>query len=205
MIKESNLHYSNIQLEQTARHFLFYGSYLKSIGLFNGKMGLMIFLFHYTRYSGNTLYEDFAMELFDEICMELSPSTPVGLADGLCGIGWGILYLCNNGFIEDTTNDILREIDEKIMEYDLSRMKDQSLETGFKGIALYLKKRIDIPGSLYDMKYRMNFEHKCSEIGWIIPSSTLKIICSGMLQQANPFPSTSTYCWQKELFKICKV
>ena len=52
------------QLEQTARHFLFFGSYLRHIGLFDGKMGLMIFLFHYARHSGNSLYEDFAMELF---------------------------------------------------------------------------------------------------------------------------------------------
>lgn len=29
---------SNSLLEQTARHFLFFGSYLRHIGLFNGKM-----------------------------------------------------------------------------------------------------------------------------------------------------------------------
>ena len=78
----------NDMMKQTARHFLFFGSYLGNIGLFNGKTGLMLYLFYYARHSGNSLYEDFAMELFDEICRDISPDTPVGLGNGLCGIGW---------------------------------------------------------------------------------------------------------------------
>ena len=189
-------------MEQTARHFLFFGSYLRNIGLFDGKMGLMIFLFHYARHSGNSLYEDFAMELFEDIGRDISVATPVGLGNGLCGIGWGILYLSQNGFIEDNTNEILEEIDERIMEYDLARMKDLSLENGFQGIALYLTERLKDLSSPYDTNYRMEFERKCTETGWQAPVSPSRTIGEAMLEKASPFPAVSTCCWQKELFKL---
>ena len=196
---------SNSLLAQTARHFLFFGSYLRHIGLFNGKMGLMIFLFHYARHSGNSLYEDFAMELFGEINRDISVETPIGLENGLCGIGWGILHLSHNGFIEDNANEILKEMDKKIMEYDLMRMKDLSLENGFQGMALYLSERLKDWSSPYDTNYRMAFEQKCRETGWQAPPSPLKMIGEAMLKKASPFPAISTYCWQKELFNLFAV
>lgn len=196
---------NNIQIEQTARHFLFFGSYLRDIGLFNGKMGLMIFLFHYARHSNRNLYEDFAMELFEEICRDISIYTPIGLKNGLCGIGWGILYLSQNGFIEDNINEILEEIDERIMEYDLSRIKDMSLERGFSGMALYLSERLKDPSSPYDMEYRKGFDYKCIETAWKAPICSFRTISEAMLKDASPFPAASTYCWQKELLNLCSV
>ena len=189
-------------MEQTARHFLFFGSYLRDIGLFDGKMGLVIFLFHYARHSGNSLYEDFAMELFEEINRDISAETPIGLGNGLCGIGWGILYLSQNGFIENNTNEILEEIDERIMEYDLTRMKDLSLENGFQGMALYLSERLKDLSSPYDTNYRMVFEQKCWETGWQAPPSPIKVLGKAMLENASSFPAVSAYCWQKELLSL---
>lgn len=165
----------------------------------------MIFLFHYARHSGNSLYEDFAMEQFGEINRDISVETPIGLGNGLCGIGWGILHLSHNGFIEDNTNEILEEMDERIMEYDLTRMKDLSLENGFQGMALYLSERLKDRSSPYDTNYRMAFERKCRETGWQAPPSPLKMIGEAMLEKASPFPSISTYCWQKELFNLFAV
>ena len=193
---------SNSLLDQTARHFLFFGSYLRHIGLFNGKMGLIIFLFHYARHSGNSLYEDFAMELFEEINRDISAETPIGLGNGLCGIGWGILYLSQNGFIENNTNEILEEMDERIMEYDLTRMKDLSLENGFQGMALYLSERLKDLSSPYDTNYRMVFEQKCRETGWQAPPSPIKVLGKAMLENASSFPAVSAYCWQKELLSL---
>ena len=195
----------NDMMKQTARHFLFFGSYLGNIGLFNGKTGLMLFLFYYARHSGNSLYEDFAMELFDEICRDISPDTPVGLGNGLCGIGWGILHLCKNGFVEDTANEILEEIDCKIMEYDLSRVWDDSLESGFQGMALYLSERLKDFSSPYDTRYRSDFDRKCQTTEWECPASPLKVVCEAMSRQASPFPADSNCCWQKEFFKLCRV
>ena len=52
----------DVLLEKIANHYLFYGSFHSDLGLYNGKMGMVIFFFHYARYTGNSLYEDFAEE-----------------------------------------------------------------------------------------------------------------------------------------------
>ena len=57
----------NALLEKIANHYLFYGSFHSDLGLYNGKMGMVIFFFHYARYTGNSLYEDFAEEFLNEI------------------------------------------------------------------------------------------------------------------------------------------
>ena len=59
--------HDDVLLEKIANHYLFYGSFYSDLGLYNGKMGMIIFFFHYARYTGNSLYEDFAGELLDDI------------------------------------------------------------------------------------------------------------------------------------------
>ena len=60
------------------------------LGLTNGKMGIVIALFHYGRLYGEQSCEEIAGELLDEVCEHLDYSMPISFGDGLCGIGWGI-------------------------------------------------------------------------------------------------------------------
>lgn len=46
-------------------------------------------------------------------------------------------------FMEGDSNEILTEIDKKVMERDLRRIKDLSLETGLMGISSYINIRIN--------------------------------------------------------------
>ncbi len=110
---------SNIDalLERIANILLLNGSFTDYLGLLNGKMGIAIFFFHYARYCNNTVYEDYAGEFVDEIYEEINTSTPVNLADGLTGIGWGIEYLVKNGFVQANTDDALSEIDSASLPY----------------------------------------------------------------------------------------
>lgn len=55
------------QLQQIAQYYMLHGRFLPSLGLFDGKMGLVLFFFHYSRYIQNPLYEEFAGELLDEV------------------------------------------------------------------------------------------------------------------------------------------
>ncbi len=71
----------------------------------------------------------------------LSSNVGIGFADGLCGIGWGICYLLENHYLEGEADEILQEIDAKVLEYEPLRMIDLSVETGLAGIAVYLAKR----------------------------------------------------------------
>jgi hypothetical protein len=89
-------------------------SFTRSLGLLDGKMGIAIFLYHYARKSGSEMYENYAGELIDEIYEEITPQTPVDFSNGLTGIGWGIEYLVENGFVEADTDEALKEIDDAI-------------------------------------------------------------------------------------------
>ncbi|WP_439809476.1 hypothetical protein [Parabacteroides distasonis] len=86
---------------------------LKNPGLYNGKLGMVILFYEYSRYSGDILYEQFADEMMDSV-LELPDSLPFRFADGLTGIGWGITYLLREKFIEGDIEEILSEVDEKL-------------------------------------------------------------------------------------------
>lgn len=115
---------------------------LQNLGLYRGKMGIILFFYHYAQYSKNIIYEDFANELIDELCDELTTQLPITFDDGLCGIGWGLEYLINNNFIAGDSNEILREFDLKIMEINVKRISDLSFDTGLAGIVYYVYSRL---------------------------------------------------------------
>ena len=81
------------------------------LGLTNGKMGIAIALFRYGRLSGELAYEEVASELLDDVCQNLNYSMPISFNDGLCGIGWGIEYLIQHGYVDADSDEILRDID----------------------------------------------------------------------------------------------
>src|SRR5450759_41468 len=87
------------RLQRIANVLLLNASFIDNLGLLNGKMGIAIFFFHYSRYTGNKAFEDFAGELIDEIYEEISTLTPMNFEDGLTGIGWGIEYLIRHNFV----------------------------------------------------------------------------------------------------------
>jgi hypothetical protein len=105
-------------------------------------MGVILFFAHYARYRGESLYDEFAGELLDEIQEEIHADTPVNFESGLCGMGWGIEYLLQNGFMEGDSDEILSEIDKKVMERDVRRIEDISVRTGLAGISYYVHKRL---------------------------------------------------------------
>jgi len=141
LVRNSNVSESDDFLERIARHLVMHASFVPDIGLYHGKMGIALFFVHYARYTGNMLYDDFAVELLNEINRQIHPDIPFTFESGMCGIGWGIDYLLENKFMAGNPNEILVEIDEKIMELNLKRINDFSLKTGLAGILLYIKKR----------------------------------------------------------------
>ena len=135
----------NAFLHRIARHLILNAGYCKDLGLFHGKMGIILFFAHYARYAQNKIYNDFADQLLKEIYAEIHTETPINLKNGLCGIGWGIEYLLQMKFLEGDSNKILADLDAKIMERDPLRMKDESFETGAYGILYYIMVRLTSP------------------------------------------------------------
>lgn len=93
---------------------------------------------HYYRQTGNTLYEDVALELLDEVVEKLQKDLLINFESGLSGIGWVVNYLIAKGFVEGNSLEICEDIDNKIMETDPRRLVDYSLEKGLGGILLYV-------------------------------------------------------------------
>jgi len=130
-------------LLRIARHLLMNVSFMHDISLYHGKMGVVLFFVHYAQHSDNPLYHEFAIELLFEVCEEIHEGLPVDFESGLCGIGWGIEYLLQHGFIEGDSDEILSELDDRLMEFDLRRIGDRSLCSGLEGISCYIDKRIN--------------------------------------------------------------
>jgi hypothetical protein len=132
----------NQLLQRIARYLMLHGSFTENIGLLTGKTGIAIFFYHYARYTGKRIYNDFAGELIDEIYKEIHVNTPLNFNDGLCGIAWGIEYMIRNKFIDADPDEVLEELDKKIMEWDVRHIRDYSLKTGLAGIACYIVSRM---------------------------------------------------------------
>ena len=131
-------------------------SFIPDAGLFHGKMGCLLFFAHFARHSQNRFYEDFAGELLDEVYADIHKDMPVNLENGLCGIGWGIEFLVQNGYMRGDTDDILMDIDSYVMEYDPERLRDFSFRRGLAGIAFYVTARL----SAFREKKKKPFDKK---------------------------------------------
>lgn len=137
--------------------------------MWEGKTGMSLFFFLLFRYTGNRWYEGFAEKLLEDVCGGLSLHCPVTFADGLCGIGWAIGFLKKEGFIEGDTDDILEEVDRQVMERDVHRITDASLETGLAGIAAYVRSRLNSQRNrgkslLFDSIYLKILSENCDRL-----------------------------------------
>lgn len=132
-----------IEIEQALAYLTINGSYLNDLGLFHGKMGIVLFFSELAHVSQNSAYEDLASNLLGEIYEEIHYDLPINLENGLCGIGWGMEYLVQHRLMEGNTDEILSDIDQKVMEINPLRMKDFSLRRGLGGIAYYVLARLN--------------------------------------------------------------
>lgn len=115
---------------------------IPDVGLLKGRMGIAIFLFHYSRTFNDEQYKLKAEDILKHLLADIKADTHYGFCTGLCGIGWGIEYLYQEGFVEGDTNEILADFDKKIMEIDPERMTNLNQDYGFSGIVLYLLARL---------------------------------------------------------------
>ena len=104
------------------------------IGLIHGKMGKAIFFFHYAQFTDNDLYEHYAVRLIKEVVRMIHNKIPCDYENGLTGIGVGFEYLSQNGFIENNTDELLKDFDELLFEATFSNF---SLLNGYMGCARY--------------------------------------------------------------------
>jgi glycosyltransferase involved in cell wall biosynthesis len=142
-------------LKKIAHALIIQSQTISNLGLVIGRMSIVIFLFHYSEYLQEPLYKELAETILNKLLEELCVDQSTSFMCGLCGIGWSIEYLYQNGFIEGDTNEILKEFDEKIIEINPFKIKDFSLHYGLGGIVHYLLARL----------YTINQEQKDNPFG----------------------------------------
>lgn len=132
-------------MEQLVDHLVLNSSFIPYTGLYNGKMGTVIFFTHFARYTNNPLYDDFASMLLDEVYEDVYTQLPVNFAEGICGIGWAIEYLVQQQFMEGDTDEVLKGIDQQVMLSDPRRITDMNFTTGLDGLICYVLSRLLSP------------------------------------------------------------
>lgn len=120
------------ELKDLLRYGVLKAEVLENPGLYNGRLGMTILFYEYSRYCDDPLYEQFADEIMDSV-LEFPNDLSLNFSNGLSGIGWGMAYLLKKGFIEGNMDEILSDIDQKLNKSDLKESD--------KGYSTYLNMR----------------------------------------------------------------
>lgn len=168
------------ELRRIADYLILKSLFVRDVGLFQGKMGIVVALYAYANRHGDKLLEEYAWDLLQQIYDGVHTDMPVGLEHGLAGIGYGTTLLQKYGFVDCDLNAILADIDAKIMERDPRRMADCSVRTGSGGLLLYLAFRLEAGGSLatFDRQYLTELQSAMSNTPVSKPSMNILDILS---------------------------
>lgn len=210
-----------VSLKRIATNVMLHGGYVPDLGLFHGKMGITLFLYAYARFSKEKLWEDFADDFLDRFLEELVISKlPLNIKDGLTGIGLGIEYLIQQHYIEGNTDEILEELDKKIMECAPARLMDYSFATGVEGIICYVLCRLSIPHKEYlpfSDDFLNEIKRVCHSAAFLSFSDRVQELCLSFIEDKEivkfPFDAVfdnlfmqneqrSAMSWQKGLEKM---
>ena len=168
-------------------------SFSENIGLLNGKTGIAIFFFHYAKFIKNRDYNDFACELVGEIYKEINTCLTCDFSDGLCGIGWGMLYLMEQNFIEGDPDEVLEEIDHYLVQNCLDMLKKSKIlyDINSRGFVNYIINRNLINNILNQFENSTESMHLFQE---------LKEIVESKMQATDGFEDTYTFLKKELLF-----
>ena len=109
--------------------------------------------------------------LLDEVMENCSLELPVTYGDGLCGVGVGIEYLLQEGFVEGDADEILWQIDCRVFNTINSRaIGTLGIGKGICGLAYYLYYRLSRRKGEEDIKVLRMKEHLIYLIDWIADS-----------------------------------
>lgn len=132
-------------------------------GLFDGMTGIMLVLVHYARVRRMPVIEHVSDYLMEQITKNIVKADSIYLGNGMAGLGWGIEYLIQNGYMKGYSVELTQEIDERVMGVDIRRMTDDSMEKGLIGLFHYVIAHIQgaaLQGrSAFDQQYLDDWMH----------------------------------------------
>lgn len=115
----------------------------EKLGLWNGQMGIAVFLYHYSRITQNKEYDIIAGDILDTIYEKIDYTIPYDYYSGMAGIGAGIEYLIQNNFLEGDADEVLHEFDRFLYAIISSRnCNSVSIRDGICGLGYYFYLRL---------------------------------------------------------------
>lgn len=153
--------------------------------LIKGKVGILLFYYHYSVYTGYKRYSQFADILLDEIYNDLNILEKDRISLGYpslisqyAQIGWCINYLIEKKMVEGDSDEILADIDDKIEEY-LVKIIDEPNSKHFVNDPDFNKSDYFYPGLylLYRMKNNLNYKNKIN-LSFLIQKAITTILDS---------------------------
>ena len=187
-------------LDNIAETLLFDSYNINDVGLYQGKMGITLFFYHYSRYCKNDLYKKYADKLLDDVLCELSAGNGISFYYGLLGIAWSICHLYINHFITCDVVNVLEDINREIIKADVKRINDSSLSTGYKGIQFYINTHLLASNCKplgFDEMYMDAIKNVSSEKDWVNDNRKYWNFFISDLK-SSPMP------WQKGLHYLLK-
>jgi hypothetical protein len=141
-----------ILLHKISKRLMLSADFSDTLGLEKGKSGTIIFFYNYSRFTGLSIYEDFANELLDEMQNSIK-NYNFDFRKTICGIGLCFEYLVHNQFIE-ADNDVMEEFDVHIKNY--IDVKNKGIDNGLRGAAYYVISRYMTGNRLLDSGFIYN-------------------------------------------------
>ena len=121
-------------------HLAFRVAMLPNSGLFHGRMGVILALYCHGVVHNNRMLCDYVSDIFQDTNNDFFDGD-TSMENGLSGLGLGFTLLYKAGMYQDDLNDLLSDIDKRIMSYDPRRIDDYSFRKGALGIHYYIKTR----------------------------------------------------------------
>ncbi len=118
--------------------FLFQKPMPSDVGIIEGVMSEVLFFFHYARFTHEEQWQEHAYSLLNKILVVDAEKLSVDFEKGLSGIGWGLLYLQEQGFIdEEMVEPYLLQIDSLVMSIPIGNIDTLSFTQGAGGVMWY--------------------------------------------------------------------
>lgn len=154
----------NENLSKIANYLILNGSYMKDISLFHGKCGVLLSLYLHGQKYQNAEVCKYAEELLYDVCKQIHDGLPVGIEFGYSGIALSITFLTKLSKKKYDLNDILHDIDERIMTFDPRRLSDVTFRKGSAGVMYYIEMRMRNKTKLtsIDQVYIADLRHQLS-------------------------------------------
>ncbi|EGN57810.1 hypothetical protein PRBRB14_18040 [Hallella multisaccharivorax DSM 17128] len=123
-------------------------------GLYHGRMGIILALYCYGLCHNDHAICEFVWDIL-QCTAENYNDGDISLENGLAGIGLGYTLLYKAGMFQDNLNELLFDIDKKIMSIDPRRVDNYSFEKGALGILFYIEQRqsLEQPCESIDEKF----------------------------------------------------